>query len=749
MNFTIYGPFRGLTGYDYLVRNVIEELHNQGHNVQTIEFERWSNTRGPTEIDHILEKTCNANLSPDIHLNFCLLDQTKLNPHISNMAYTMFEADRICDAWVDCASRLEKIIVPTEWNRQTFAKSGSDAVKRIPMDKLEVCPIPININKIVNGEADFRFLGYDGLEFIKDYKHVFLNVSEYIPRKNVENLIRAWIDETKPEDNACLLIKLNSNFGFKLEFFNETLQSLMKQKKCAPIYFLGDFLTERQMLALYRSCTHYITCSYGEGWGLSESICGILGKRLIVPKSTAFSSYLDDSMAYMTMVQSVVASQTGPTMQYYLGSQWYAPVMFSVRKLIRQSIKDANANDTLKTVKVSEHLKKICDQTTVVNKLVDIAQNIESSAVKTKVENGIAYPRQLPKVNNPKEMNVGLICKSIGSKCGIADYATALYECFNTDKNKEKMQACLAANGDAMGYRAVLDANDLHAVNLQLEYQFISPSKLAYLCSYCKSSNIKLFVTLHTVNPRCYDYHAPLIQYGTNVIVCSQVMADCLVKRCGFDADKVKVIPMGISKECVVNPLKKSPGSFRIGFFGFGYQHKGIDRIIRYMREHGDGKDALILSTKPTNDQGYFDKAFNQVKDAKNVRWLTDHLSEAAIARGLSSCDLIFLPYSEYGGLATSAAIRTCLKAGVPIVAFDTCFFRDVVRTEELVEFIGTNPNNYEEWSTNLNLYIENMKGNELFKAGYVAKRDSFLEKYSWNNVAGMHLDHFYEVCSK
>ncbi len=746
MNLTLFGPFRGLTGYDSLVRTYIEELVNQGHNVQTIEFERWSNTRTNTEIDALLEKTCNANISPDVHLNFCLLDQTRLNPHTANLCYTMFESDAICSSWVDCAQRLDKVIVPTEFNFKSFAssKAGEKRELCIAPDKLEVCPVPLNIKKLFGADAEFKMMGYGGVDILKEYKHVFLNVSENIPRKNIEGLVRAWIDETKPEDNACLVLKLSSNFAFKLEFFGEKLRELIKEKKCAPIYFLGDFLSDKQMLALYRQCTHYISCSFGEGWGISESICGALGKRLVVPRSTAFSSYLTDDTAYLTMVSSVPAVQDGPTQRYYSNSNWYAPVTFSVKKMIRKSIKDAEAGDLSKCIAVAAKLQNMCDVTKCTQRLVEIAQNIQSTTHRSTYINGESLFNPVRTPSSPQEMNVSVICKSLGAKCGIADYTSELVNQFGNESNKGKFQNPLILNGESCGYRAVFDRNDVHVVNLQLEYQFISPANLANFASYCKNSNIKLIVTLHTVNPRCFDYHEVLMNYNVKVIVSSQVMADCLTKRCGFSPENVKVIPMGISPNHVMKPAEKKTDDFRIGFFGFGYQHKGIDRLLRYMVDHQES-NALVLSTKPTNDQGYFDRLL-QSSQIPNVRWVTEHLPEPSVVRGLRSCDLIFLPYSEYGGLATSAAIRTCLKAGIPIAAFDTCFFNDVVGESGLVKFVGNNPANYQDWSTKLTEYINELKNNKQLYTEFVERRDKFVQDYSWTKVAGLHLDYFFEV---
>jgi glycosyltransferase involved in cell wall biosynthesis len=669
----------------------------QGHSVGLVEFTKWSLTRTSTPIDDIIKSMESNNPDPEFHLNFCLMDQSQLNPSTPNYIYTMFETDKICPEWVDAASRVDGVFVPTEWNKQVFIKSG------IPEDKVFVCPPPLDIDFITKSDININIKQFDNAD-IRKYKHRFLNCSEYITRKNLDGLLSAWCDETKPEDDACLVLKLNSNSGLKTDFITTKIKSLIKRKACAPIFIFTDFLSEEAMLGLYKFCTHYITCSYGEGWGLSESICGILGKKVIAPAATAFVDYLNKENSYPTMGQWVAASQQGPTAHYYQGSRWFAPLYFSTRKNIRASINDANKGDTSKEQLLSKQLIAKCDSYKVAAHLINTVRN--HCPKKAKV---------LPPVTSPKQMNFLMTCKSLNSKCGIADYTLELYKAFQN--NADLFGGSLLIRGESVGYRAEIDKNDLHVVHLQLEYQFISPKRLDILLKYLKNSGIKPVVTLHTVNPRCYEYHEVLERNNCSVIVSSQVMKDTLISKCGFIRkingnfawcnDMIKVLPMGISKEAVTVPLKRpNSGKTRIGFFGFCYFHKGIDKLIQYMQLHGANKECLILSTKPENDSGYFDKAQQLMKNANsNITWVADYLSEDQISKALSTCDVIFLPYSEYGGLATSAAIRTCLKAGVPIVAFDTSFFRDVVHDEGLVEFIHNNPLEFDVWADKLNKF--------------------------------------------
>lgn len=742
MQFSVFGPYRGVTGYDMLVRTMLKEWHFQGHQVGLTEFDRWSNTRGATEIDPLLDlmEKNNQIINPEFHLNFCLMEQAKLNPFTMNCIYTMFEADRIHPGWVESAKKLDAIIVPTEFNKNTFHQSG------IPLDKLLVCPPPLDVYALQKYVPSLTAKDFGG-EDIRKYKHRFLNVSEYIPRKNVEGLIQAWVDETKPEDDACLILKLNSNLFAKTDFFGNKIKSIIKNKKCAPIFFFNDFVNDTIMLEFYNLCTHYITASCGEGWGMSESMCAVLGKKLIAPNSSSFTDYWDweetngtkkCTNGYPIMVQASGAKQDGPTSQYYYNTRWWIPIQYDIRKKIRQSINDANAGDTSKELALSKKLSTKCDATKIAG---DILLKIKKhKPIKT----------VLPiEIQTPNKFNFMTICKSLGTKCGIADYSNMLFAA--AQANKDLSDGSLLAYGEAIEYRGILEAYNIHVVNLQVEYQFISAKRLELFINFLKNSKITPVITLHTVNPKAFDYHEVLSKTNCKIIVSSELMKQNLVKFCGIEPENVYVLPMGISKQFISAPKDKPKGSkFRIGFFGFCYPHKGIDKAIRYIGTHGEDKELLILSTKPENDRGYFDSLI-QLYQRKPLpaQWGVDFIDEGGIVEALTSCDLIFLPYSEYGGIGVSAAVRTALKAGVPIAAFENSFFSDVVKDSGLITFVGDDPLDFEAWSNNLNNTINFLKGNEIAKAEFINKRNKFIETYNWDVIGRQYVQHLQSLVQK
>jgi glycosyltransferase involved in cell wall biosynthesis len=728
MEFLAFGPYRGVTGYDSVMRNFIQGWSNNFHNFKLLEFGQWSNFRSQTSIDGLIETAEKVTLqNPEFMINFCLLDQTRLETSTKNVCYTMFEADGICQRWVEAAGGLDLIIVPSEFNRKSFIASG------IPPSKLAVCPVPLNIEKIKAKPIVTKLSA--GLEDLNRYKHRFLNCSEFVTRKNIDGLLRLWTDEMKPEDDACLVLKLNSNSGLKLDWFSDKIAKYTKNKNCAPVYIITDLMTEEAMLSLCHWCTHYVTMSFGEGWGMSESVCGVLGKTIIAPKHTAFTEYLDDSTAYLINSQQAPACTDGPVARYYAGLRWFAPIHFAAKKALRASLSEDGSKGKL----LSERLCKMCDMNTVSERLVNIAKNHVSKR-----------STPLP-VLGKGDYSLAMICKSAGqeSHCGIADYSMNLYQHVCKVENTEhKLKGAVLVNGESVYYSQVFDKHKVSLLHLQLEYQFISPKRLGMLIDFCNNSEMRALITLHTVNPKAWDYHEVLQNKQAHVCVSSQLMKDTLLLKCGFtDASKVHVVPMGIKKEEVISPdltLVKNARPL-VGFFGFCYFHKGIDRIVRLAKDHPE-IDFVIYSTKPANDSGYWDKCRSLLSKVPNVQWNEEYLEEGVLIKSLSLCDAIFLPYMEYGGIGVSAAIRTCLKAGVPILALENSFFKDIVFDSGLVKFVGVDPSDYTNWSVNFIEELTKIRDNPQISINYLQLRDKFVESYNWDKVAQVQAAVYNEV---
>jgi glycosyltransferase involved in cell wall biosynthesis len=183
----VFGPFRGPTGYDHVVRNIVQRLYFKGVVVGLHEFSEWSGIRIPTNVLFSnMEKSAPATHSNAL-LAFCLPEQIhKHSIHHDKIIanYTMMETDRIPRNWVDYGALTDLIIVPTEFNRQGWIDSGVNA------NRIEVVPLGID-HGFYNPDVDPIALYEDDVLINDRYAYRFMNIQEIVDRKNLDGLLRS------------------------------------------------------------------------------------------------------------------------------------------------------------------------------------------------------------------------------------------------------------------------------------------------------------------------------------------------------------------------------------------------------------------------------------------------------------------------------------------------------------------------------------------------------------------------------
>jgi glycosyltransferase involved in cell wall biosynthesis len=259
--------------------------------------------------------------------------------------YTTFETTRIPECWIEPSLSHDVLILPTDSAKQAWVASG------IPEERIRLCPLGVDPERFHPGVEPLD-MGEKNGRRVLEYRTRFLNVSAFIsaPRKNLLGLLRVWIKATDANDDAILILKLigyshrwwwPDKFSRALKGIENKIGKTMKQ--AAPVLFYHQALPDTEMPSLYRVATHYWSMSYGEGWDLPMTEAGAVGLHLIAPKHSAYTTYLDDSVAQMIPTRQIRADFNGKRGlgRLFKGSHWWEPDEQVAEDLIRRAVKTA------------------------------------------------------------------------------------------------------------------------------------------------------------------------------------------------------------------------------------------------------------------------------------------------------------------------------------------------------------------------------------------------------------------------
>jgi len=340
---TVVGPFRGVTGYDHIVREIVRELVRQGVRVCLLDLPLWSPRKLPFHLRDPWFETLRKPAGATTVLHFCMPHQVRHRAGQRNVNYTMFEATPAPASWVARNREHEMVIVPTESSRKAWVAGG------MPEERIRICPLGVNPRLFTSGAEPLPLQLPSGVP-VSHYGARFLNVSESSPRKNLVGLLRAWTKATNRGDHAILILKLGHNTEeqrnrFPAEVEGLRLESGKTLAEAAPVHFLYDLYSDNKMPRLYCTATHYCSMSFGEGWDQPTIEAGACGLRLIVPNHSAYASYLDSTIARVIQSREVPVQCTdnSSTAALFENARWWQPDEDDAAAHIRSAIDGRDA----------------------------------------------------------------------------------------------------------------------------------------------------------------------------------------------------------------------------------------------------------------------------------------------------------------------------------------------------------------------------------------------------------------------
>lgn len=336
----VKGPVRGGTGYDHHTRSFLRGFIALGTAVELEECPLRSPPL-PADQQDPLFACLSAPVESRVQVQFELPNRVVLTPGLATAVYTMFEASRIPPHWARQSATWEMTVVPSRASFDAWVASG------IPADRVRVCPLGIRPGLDAPDVEPLTVV--DRVRrAVTDHRYRFLNVAEVNSRKNHLGILEAWLRATTPADDAILILKVNSFQPGRWELLQLDLADLCQRlgrtfADAARVVTLTHYLPDHQLPSLFRTATHYLSLSFGEGWDQPMIEAGAAGLELIAPRHSAYLDYLDDESAHLLPSREVpVASCPSRLAEadtlLFEGLSWWAPDVDAAAALIRDVI---------------------------------------------------------------------------------------------------------------------------------------------------------------------------------------------------------------------------------------------------------------------------------------------------------------------------------------------------------------------------------------------------------------------------
>tara|TARA_R110000824_G_scaffold101386_7_gene240888 strand:- start:3490 stop:4785 length:1296 start_codon:yes stop_codon:yes gene_type:complete len=237
----------------------------------------YEDTEEKKWIHSIIDKTAAHNQSGgqyDISLQVTIPNEwERLAP--VNVGYTAgIETTQIAPIWIEKSMIMDKIITTSNHAKEGFDNTSYQAQNEQTGQIIEdfKCTTPI---ESVN--YAYRKVEPCDVELDLEYDFNFLSISQWSPRKNMENMVR-WFFEEFANDEVGLVLKIslrnNSTMDREHTYirFNEFTNAMREKypdSKC-KIYLLHGDMREEEMTALYLhpKIKGLINLAHGEGFGL-------------------------------------------------------------------------------------------------------------------------------------------------------------------------------------------------------------------------------------------------------------------------------------------------------------------------------------------------------------------------------------------------------------------------------------------------------------------------------------------------
>jgi len=190
-----------------------------------------------------------------------------------NIGYTAgIETTKVAPQWIEKSNvSVDKIITISQHSKAVFENTKYEAVNKQTGEKVPDWGLTVPVEVV---GYPVRSVDPEEVDIDLTTSKNFLAVSQWGPRKNLDNTIAWFAQEFADDEDVGLIVKANTSSDSMIDRAHtiKRLEALLKKvgdRKC-KIYLIHGELSEGQLTWLYQHPTMQalINISHGEGYGL-------------------------------------------------------------------------------------------------------------------------------------------------------------------------------------------------------------------------------------------------------------------------------------------------------------------------------------------------------------------------------------------------------------------------------------------------------------------------------------------------
>lgn len=271
------GHYKDGTGWGDAAKNNILALHKAGVEVAARAIS-YNETDSETD-EKILELEQKSTEGCNICIQHTLPCNYVYDSRFKNIGYLAIESSDFCDTlWHKNINMMDELWVPSEYVERACIKSGVT----IP---IKIAPHALDIDSYTNSPDGAKIE-----QLLDTFNFVF--VGEFIERKNIKALLRAFHTEFHPKEPVNLLIKTSGVDIKELETYCDSIKKGLKlRNQYKKEITLSGRLEKQDYISILRQCHCFVMPSRGEGFCIPalEAMC--LGIPVIYTEGTALSEF--------------------------------------------------------------------------------------------------------------------------------------------------------------------------------------------------------------------------------------------------------------------------------------------------------------------------------------------------------------------------------------------------------------------------------------------------------------------------